>query len=96
MEWGFQVATPKGVLEGQIDLWGQDENGEHWLIDYKSGSDKYLNKAIHQLNLYSFALRRLGVSGPIHIAVVYPLDCQCHIQKAPSESELQQLFPELF
>lgn len=90
------MPTRKGILEGQIDLWGKDRDSQYWLIDYKSGSDKYLNKAVHQLSLYSFALRSLGINEPIQLAVVYPLDLKCHIQPAPHQQELEQMFPELF
>ncbi|MCC7405751.1 MAG: UvrD-helicase domain-containing protein [Bdellovibrionales bacterium] len=96
VEWGFQVPTVKGILEGQIDLWGEAADGTTWLVDYKSGSERYLQKALHQLSLYSLALRRLGISGEINLAVVYPLLGKSHVQVAPSESELHQLFPELF
>jgi ATP-dependent helicase/nuclease subunit A len=96
VEWGFQVPTRKGILEGQIDLWGRDEQGTYWLVDYKSGSDRFLSKAFHQLSLYSFALRHMGIVGDISLAVVYPLDCKCHIKLAPSVEELKLLFPELF
>ncbi|MEZ4873801.1 MAG: UvrD-helicase domain-containing protein [Bdellovibrionales bacterium] len=44
VEWGFQMLTEKGIMEGQIDLWGQDNDGVTWLIDYKSGSERYKRK----------------------------------------------------
>ncbi|MCB0385626.1 MAG: PD-(D/E)XK nuclease family protein, partial [Bdellovibrionales bacterium] len=96
VEWGFQVPTTKGILEGQIDLWGRDTQGRAWLVDYKSGSEKYLDKALHQLSLYSLALRKWGVDEEIQLAVVYPLSAKSHIRLAPSETELVKIFPELF
>jgi hypothetical protein len=42
VEWGFQVPTRKGILEGQIGLWGRDEQGTYRLVDYNSGSDRFL------------------------------------------------------
>ncbi|MCB0365135.1 MAG: UvrD-helicase domain-containing protein [Bdellovibrionaceae bacterium] len=96
VEWGFQVPTAKGILEGQIDLWGRDSEGQVWLIDYKSGSEKYLDKALHQLSLYSVALRKLGIKEEIRLAVVYPLTGKSHFRQAPSEAQLVKLFPELF
>ena len=96
VEWGFQVPTAKGILEGQIDLWGQDSKGLIWLVDYKSGLDKYIDKAFHQLSLYSLALRILGYEEQIKLAVVYVLSGKSCIQEAPSGDELRKIFNELF
>ena len=78
VEWGFQIKADGRIIEGQIDLWGEVENPdgkkEAWLIDYKSGSDKYIDKAFKQLDFYSQALRKHGVSCEIKQAVIYPLN----------------------
>ncbi len=69
--------APHGIVEGVIDLWGEIENShgykETWIIDYKSGSQKYLEQAFQQLAFYEQALRAYGVQGQIHQAVIYPL-----------------------
>src|SRR5262249_2088157 len=57
VEWGFQIKTRLGLLEGQIDLWGTVA-GQTWVIDYKSGSENYKERAFKQLELYAFALSR--------------------------------------
>ena len=66
----------RDVVEGQVDLWGRvcDEKGREvvWVIDYKSGSEKYLEKAFRQLNFYAQAFRAYGVREPIQLAVIYP------------------------
>ena len=66
-----------GIIEGQVDLWGEVENScgekEVWLVDYKSGSEKYIEKAFKQLDFYAQALRKYGVRGEIQQAVIYPL-----------------------
>jgi ATP-dependent helicase/nuclease subunit A len=71
-EWGFQVLTQKGVIEGQIDLWAKHE-GRLYIIDYKSGSTVFKESAFRQLELYAWALRRFGHHEPIELMVVYPL-----------------------
>lgn len=70
-EWGFQVQTPSGVIEGQIDLWGKCD-GKIFVIDYKSGSSDYKEEAFEQLSLYAWALRQFGHVEPIDLVVIYP------------------------
>ena len=71
-EWGFQIQTKIGLLEGQIDLWGIVGN-ELWVVDYKSGSEEFKEGAFDQLALYSWALRKFGYKHPIQRAVIYPM-----------------------
>lgn len=71
-EWGFQIKTNQGVIEGQIDLWGKSQ-GVLYIIDYKSGSLAFKEEAFQQLNLYAWALRKFGHSEPIRMVVLYPL-----------------------
>lgn len=73
VEWGFQVMTPKGVLEGQIDLWGVSDE-KIWLVDYKSGSLRNSKKAIQQLKLYAYALAKIYKHRIFNLAVVYPYE----------------------
>ncbi len=72
VEWGFQVQTKSGVLEGQIDLWGK-ANGRLFIIDYKTGSMSRLEQAFTQLEIYGWALRKFGHSEPMELWVIYPL-----------------------
>ncbi len=70
VEWGFQVNSPVGVIEGQIDLWGvYDERV--YLVDYKTGSSKSEEKAQKQLELYAWALRKYGCTQPIDGYLIY-------------------------
>ena len=39
-EWGFQVQTPRRIIEGQIDLWAKHQ-GVLYVVDYKSGSRRF-------------------------------------------------------
>jgi hypothetical protein len=83
VEWGFQLATNFGVLEGQIDLWGTVDGAGGpvtWVIDYKSGSSRYREKAFAQLELYAYALTQFGVEAPIRLAVIYAMDKQTEIR----------------
>jgi ATP-dependent helicase/nuclease subunit A len=71
-EWGFQVSTPRGVIEGQIDLWARHD-GRLYVIDYKSGSPSRKEEAFTQLEIYAWALRRFGHAEPAELVVIYPL-----------------------
>lgn len=85
-EWGFQVKTPTQVVEGQIDLWAKWD-GKLYVVDYKSGSDKYKEEAFEQLALYAWALRKFGHTEPAELIVIYPLD---------EKFEARPFTPELF
>ena len=73
-EWGFQVKTPFGVVEGQIDLWAK-QGGKLFVVDYKSGSAKPEQRetAFRQLGLYAWALRKFGHVEPAELIVIYPM-----------------------
>lgn len=79
VEWGFQMTIAEGILEGQIDLWGE-VGGEVWVVDYKTGSVAYLEKAFQQLELYAQALKAYGVKGKIRQAVLFPFTQRCEIR----------------
>jgi ATP-dependent helicase/nuclease subunit A len=79
-EWGFQVKTERGILEGQIDLWGTVA-GDTWILDYKSGNQKYVSKAFEQLSVYAFALHRAFGIKNFKLAVVFPLEQACKISE---------------
>ena len=71
-EWGFQVRTASGTIEGQIDLWAKVE-GRIYVVDYKTGSESEKEGAFRQLSLYAWALRKFGHHEPVTMIVVYPL-----------------------
>jgi ATP-dependent helicase/nuclease subunit A len=83
VEWGFCCEIEEGPVEGQIDLWGVDDNGETWIIDYKSGSSKNQAKAHEQLELYARALHRMGKvpSARAKVAAVYVLEKKVSIRE---------------
>jgi len=85
-EWGFVIERPKGVLEGQIDLWGKVD-GRLYVVDYKSGSPGRLEEAFLQLGVYAWALRQFGHQEPVELAVIYPL-----VQKVERRAFTDELF----
>jgi ATP-dependent helicase/nuclease subunit A len=72
-EWGFVVKTDAGTLSGQIDLWAQLQNSV-WILDYKTGSSRYSDKALEQLRIYAEALKKKLNPQHIHLAAVYPFE----------------------
>jgi ATP-dependent helicase/nuclease subunit A len=86
-EWGFQVQSPGGLIEGQIDLWGEVD-GTLWVVDYKSGSDKFKDKAFEQLSLYAWALSQFGHKSKIKLAVIYPVSQKLEVREFSKSSAL--------
>ncbi len=80
VEWGFQFNKGSEVIEGQVDLWGI-QNNEVWIVDYKSGSEKYVEKAFKQLEYYSQAIKPLCEGLKVNLLVVYPLSKKVYIRK---------------
>lgn len=76
-EWGFGLKTTQGLIQGQIDLWGQ-VGQTVYILDYKTGSSDYADKAFSQLNLYAAALKQMGflLNGvnEVKLVVVYPFE----------------------
>lgn len=72
VEWGFQRLVDDFIVEGQIDLWGEIQ-GVTWLVDYKSGSTQYKDRAVKQLDLYAEALGEIGKKH-IRKVIIYPLE----------------------
>lgn len=75
-EWGFGLKTKSRFIQGQIDLWAELDNEIH-VLDYKTGSSAYSDKAFEQLALYTMALFEMKmISGNKKIihSVVYPVE----------------------
>lgn len=75
-EWGFALKFKDAVLQGQIDLWGKI-NGKAWVLDYKTGSQRYYDAALDQLKIYAWALYQMKLineNDEICLAVIYPFD----------------------
>lgn len=75
-EWGFGVKLKDQVLQGQIDAWAELDHEIH-ILDYKTGSPEYSEKAFEQLSIYTFALlkmKKISESKKIVHSVIYPVD----------------------
>lgn len=89
VEDGIAVLIDDNLIQGQIDLWGSlslsDSGSEVWVVDYKSGSEKYQDKAFAQLEIYAWALRsmnKIGIDQKVNLAVIYPLAQKTFVRTA--------------
>lgn len=81
-EWGFVLHHKNYLIQGQIDLWGQ-AGQTIWVVDYKTGSTAYADKAFYQLHIYAWALEKMKQvpSGcQIKLAVIYPFEEKTLVQ----------------
>lgn len=75
VEFGFSALLGKSLVQGQIDLWGRDRQGQVWIVDYKTGSPHHSDKAFKQLEIYAWALAKMKKLDPlekIQLSVIYP------------------------
>lgn len=80
VEWGFGLQVKSGsqarMVQGQIDAWGYI-NEDLYILDYKTGSTKYLKQAFDQLRAYAGCLKQMGLVAKgqrIRLAVIYPFE----------------------
>lgn len=77
VEWGFEMLeSDQSLFRGQIDLWGII-GSTVWIVDYKTGSQEFKDKAFLQLKIYADRLLKINKILPSHkvkLAAVYPLD----------------------
>jgi ATP-dependent helicase/nuclease subunit A len=75
-EWGFGLKHENKMIQGQIDAWGI-YNDVVYILDYKTGSSEYLQKAFDQLNFYAICLKEMNqIKEPqkIILGVIYPVE----------------------
>jgi ATP-dependent helicase/nuclease subunit A len=75
-EWGFGLKTKTKFIQGQIDLWAELDNEIH-VLDYKTGSSAYAEKAFEQLGFYTKALlemKQVPNHKRIVHTVIYPVE----------------------
>lgn len=87
VEEGIAVLKAPHLIQGQIDLWGRDVQGRPWIVDYKTGSERYKDKAFEQLDIYAWALRKMKKikeDETVHLAVIYPLSESSYERDAKS------------
>lgn len=90
VEWGFALKYQHMLMQGQIDLWGIVD-GTLWMVDYKTGSQRYSETAFRQLEAYAWALYRMKYLNGVHnikLAIVYPMDEVVKIADVPSVEDL--------
>lgn len=80
VEWGFGLQIKVGdqvrMVQGQIDAWGYIFD-DLYILDYKTGSTKYLRQAFDQLRVYAGCLKQMGLvkkDQRIRLAVIYPFE----------------------
>lgn len=92
-EWPFRVKVNGKTIDGQIDLWGWDKENQLWIIDFKTGSPSYAEKAFSQMLIYAWALREtrhLQPSEKVILAVCYPYSADTQLRVVNS-SEIEGL-----
>lgn len=91
-EWGFGLRLKSQVLQGQIDAWAELENEVH-VLDYKTGSPEYSDKAFEQLSIYTYALlkmKQISTFKKIVHSVIYPVDQKIVQRSFVNASEFEQ------
>lgn len=98
VEWGFAYQQGSALLQGQIDLWGMVEKTA-WIVDYKTGSQKYAEAAFAQMEIYAWALRKMGrisADAAIKLAVIYPLEQKNKIRELKNFTDLEKRIKDYF
>ncbi len=75
-EWGFGLMSKQGLIKGQIDLWSIVDNIVY-ILDYKTGSSNYSDKAFEQLAVYARCLKQMKKimqNHNIQLISIYPLE----------------------
>ncbi len=81
VEWGYRKPSEDGgTIEKRIDLWGVVDQ-TLWVVDYKTGSDRYRDKAFQQMAEYAETLKNyLQWSGDIQRVAVYPFSKTLYVK----------------
>jgi ATP-dependent helicase/nuclease subunit A len=93
VEFGMAVQFEGKLIQGQIDLWGEDSQGLIWIVDYKTGSTSYREKAFYQLQIYCWALqkiKKIEAHKTVNLAVIYPFSKMTLVRQAPSLVEIEK------
>lgn len=91
-EWGFGLKTRTRFIQGQIDLWAELPDEIH-VLDYKTGSSFFSEKAFEQLGLYTMALLKMNqipAGKKIVHSVVYPIEKTLKQKTFLNAAEFQQ------
>ncbi len=76
VEWGYRVDLQGQTKERRIDLWGVVDE-QLWIVDYKTGSTAFKDKAFLQMQEYAQSLKQLlGWQKAIKMVAVFPFSRQ--------------------
>lgn len=99
VEWGYTAVAADGRLQtGQIDLWSQVD-GRLWIVDYKTGSSEYADKAFDQMSLYGWALQktaRVPAQIPVTLLAVFPLEKKVEKRDFAHLTDLKPVWDRIF
>lgn len=76
VEFGFKLKVSDYIIQGQIDGWGL-VGSKVYLIDYKTGDKKHIEKAFSQLHLYAQCLAQMNLiseESEVILAAIFPFD----------------------
>ena len=101
-EWGFGLKTKTKFIQGQIDLWAELDSEIH-VLDYKTGSSAFAEKAFEQLGFYTKALlemKQVPKNKKIVHTVIYPVEktivTKSYKDQADFEKSLSPKIKEVF
>lgn len=92
VEWGFAARVDGSLIQGQIDLWGLDQ-GTLWVLDYKTGSQRYSETAFAQMEVYAWAIlytKQVPADVKVKLAVIYPLDQTIKVREPGGFADLEK------
>ncbi len=93
VEWGFSVSLQGQWIQGQIDLWTVGADGKSYVVDYKTGSPEYAEKAFEQLEIYAWALQKMNkipAHKEVQLVVIYPFESDVRAQQARSMESIEK------
>ena len=80
VEWGYLKRTLEIKQEKRIDLWSIHDDCL-WVVDYKTGSPNFKDKAFEQMSEYAETLKEyLNWEKPIKMCAVFPFSEKHFIQ----------------
>ena len=88
-EWGFAILNGDQLVQGQVDLWTETPEAI-WIVDYKTGSSRHVEKAIEQLYIYAWALAKVGrwKKKPLKLVAVFPLEEKSDVRTFTGPADL--------
>ncbi len=95
-EWGFGLQLAHQFLQGQIDLWAELSDSIY-ILDFKTGSSAYSEKAFYQMTVYALALaqmKQISQSKKIILGAIYPAEENIKLREFNEASHLKSEAPD--